>query len=118
MLSVDGRTLRIATADDDVVVEMSGTGREPVSPVNIVAGRVLPPLPEALRLRISAQAKPVAAGEFFWLKAFAESTPVDFPYPRKNLSLHGKPNQRVRVALGSLQRAPKQWPPLLPGFQR
>ena len=100
VLSVDGRTLRIATADDDVVVETSGTGCEPVSPVNIVAGRVLPPLPEALRLRISAQAKPVAAGEFFWLKAFAESTPVDFPYPRKNLSLHGKPNQRVRVALG------------------
>ncbi len=100
VLRVDGSTVRIATADDDVVVETSGTGRESVLPANIAVGRVLPPLSEAVRLRISAQAKPVAAGEFFWLKVFAESTPVDFPYPRKNLSLSGKPNQRVRVGLG------------------
>lgn len=102
VLSVDGSTLRIATADDDVVLEMSGAGagREAVMPTGMVAGRVLPVLPEALRAHISAQMKQVAKGESFWLRAFAESSPVDFPYPRKNLSLHGEPSQRVRVALG------------------
>ena len=100
VLRVDGNTLRVTTADDDVVVETSSAGGEPVLPANIVAGHVLPPLAEALRPRIAAQAKSVVAGESFWLKAFAESTPVDFPYPRKNLSPHGKSNLRVRVALG------------------
>ena len=100
VLSIDGGTLRIATADVDVLVDPSGVNRESVMLTGIVAGRVLPVLPDALRTRISAQAKQVAKGESFWLKAFAESSPVDFPYPRKNLSLSGKPSQRIRVALG------------------
>ena len=100
VLNIDGSTLRIATADDDVLVDTRGVGSESVVPSNVVPGYALPVLPEALRTRISAQTKQIAIGESFWLKAFAESTPVDFPYPRKNLSLHGKPNQRVRAALG------------------
>jgi natural product biosynthesis luciferase-like monooxygenase protein len=100
VLIVDGSTLRIATADDDVVVDTSGSGRNSVPATNIVAGCVLPVLPEAVRTRISAQTKQVASGESFWLKAFSESTPVDFPYPQKNLALGGNPNQRFRVALG------------------
>ena len=100
VLVVDGSTLRIATADDDILVDTSGAGRESVMPKNIVVGHVLPVLPEGLRTRISAQTKQVAKGESFWLQAFAESSPVDFPYPRKNVTLRGESSQRVRVALG------------------
>ena len=100
VLRVDGSTLRIATADDDVVVDASGAGRESVMPTNIVVGSVLPVLPEALCARLSSQTRQVAKAEPFWLKAFLQSTAVDFPYPRNNSSLHDKPNQRVQVALG------------------
>ena len=100
VLVVDGNTLRIATADNDVLVDTSGAGRESVMPTDIAAGHVLPVLPEGLRTRISAHTNQVAKGESFWLRAFAESSPVDFPYPRKNLSLRGEPSRRVRVALG------------------
>ena len=62
VLVVDGSTLRIATADDDILVDTSGAGGESVMPKNIVAGHVLPALPEGLRTRISAQTQQVAKG--------------------------------------------------------
>ena len=100
VLIVDGSTLRIATADNDVLVDTSGAGRESVMPTNIIAGCALPVLSEGFRTHLFSQSKQVAREESFWLRALAESSPVDFPYPRKNLSLSGKRNQRVRVALG------------------
>ncbi len=100
VLSVDGSTLRISTADDDVLVDTRGAGSESVMLSDMAPGYVLPVLPEALRTPISAQTKQIAIGESFWLKALSESSPVDFPYPRKNSSPGGKPNDWIRVALG------------------
>ena len=100
VLIVDGNTLRIATTDNDVLVDTSDAGHGSVIPTNIVVGRALPVLSEGLHTRLLSQAKQVAKGESFWLREQAECNPVDFPYPRKNLSLSGNLNQRVRIALG------------------
>jgi natural product biosynthesis luciferase-like monooxygenase protein len=100
VVSVDGSLLRIATLDDDVLVETSNMGRESVMPAAVVAGFILPLLPETVQARLSGQFRQVAKGESFWLKEFADNTPVDLPYPRKNSPVRDTQSKRVRASLG------------------
>ena len=100
LLSVDRSTLRIATADDDILVDLSGTGSVAVLPAALFAGRVLPEIPPGTHTLFTEHTRQVAMGESFWLDAFAQSTPVDFPYPHKNSSLVRTSGERIRVAVG------------------
>lgn len=100
LLSIDQSALRIATVDDDILVELSGTESNATLPSALVAGRVLPELPSGTRTLLTEKTRQVVMGESFWLDAFAKSTPVDFPYPHKNSTLARTAGERIRVAVG------------------
>ncbi len=82
LLAVEGTTLRVATADGEVMVDTKGGSNGTSALEAIVSGQVLPALDPSVRDRLSEMTKQVASGESFWIKAFQECTPVDFPYPQ------------------------------------
>ncbi len=96
-------SLRVATADDDLLLEGCTDWREqPATPQHSDAlklGSVLPALQPALAARLDAATPRIAKGESFWSRALTTLEAVELPYPRKHAALAASGVKPISVRL-------------------
>ena len=76
VVAVDGKTIRVATSDGDVVLAIDGAELPRI-------GEVLSPIDAQLRDRLAAATPAVARGERHWAQALPKDAPVALPFPRE-----------------------------------
>jgi natural product biosynthesis luciferase-like monooxygenase protein len=82
VLAVEGDSLRIATAQGDILLGNCFDPRGGALAERIAPGAVLPRLDAAQAQTLAARTPRIAAGEPAWTRAFARAEPVALPYPQ------------------------------------
>ena len=83
LLAVDGGSVRVATATDDLLLGGITDWDGQAASLALQPGQVLPALDANLRGLFEARAQSLAKGETYWVRAFAALEPVEIGYPQR-----------------------------------
>ena len=105
VLQADADSVRVATADGDIVLGGFTAPWSTTSSHGLLAGMALPLLDSATRAQLAARAPEIGQGEDFWQQALRTLAPMELPYPRKTGAL-----QSASMPLRQLTRLPLALP--------
>ncbi len=87
LLAVEGGSVRVATATDDIVLGGITDWHGQTAVLGLQPGQILPAIDANLRSLLDARTQSVAKGETHWIRALSSLEPIEIGYPQRGTPL-------------------------------